>query len=55
MKTRIERFFEEIEALHAAIDQIVIESGQESLLLRRHLMLALAEYIRYMGKTGELV
>lgn len=55
MKTRLERFFEEIEALHAAIDQIVIESDQDSLILRRHLMMAFEAYIRSMGTQGELL
>ena len=54
MKTRLERFFEEIEALHTIIDQIVMESDHDSLLLRRHLMIALEEYIRFMGSTGEI-
>jgi len=55
MKTRLERFFEEIEALHTAIDQIVMESDHDSLILRRHLMIALEEYIRSMGTHGELL
>lgn len=55
MKTRLEQFFEEIEALHTAIDLIVMESDYDSLLLRRHLMIALEAYIRSMGTEGELL
>jgi len=55
MKTRLERYFEEIEALHTTIDQIVLDSEHDSLLLKRHLMMALEEYIKSMGEKGELI
>lgn len=56
METRLERFFDEIEALHMSIDDKVANADPsvDKNALKRHLMMALNEYIRSIAREGEL-
>lgn len=56
METRLERFFDEIEALHMSIDDKVANADQsvDKTALKHHMMMALNEYIRSIASKGEL-
>jgi hypothetical protein len=57
MKTSLEKIFEEIEYYHEMINKMVREADVDidRLAFRRHLMIALTEYIKSMAKEGELL